>query len=398
MNENEQIFFLEINNFEFIFSVGENKENENFKLIYQNSIPIKGVNDSKIIDFDLFFNLLKDNIYNIEQKLNLVLKNVILILDNFDCSLINFTGFKKLNGTQLDKENIIYILNSLKSKISEIEKNKDILHIFNSKYLLDKKKTENLPIGLFGNFYSHELSFFLINRNDYKNIRNILKKCNLKIKRIISKRFIEGVNLINKNFNLDTFFKIYINKNNSQILFFENSALKFIQNFKFGSDVIINDISKVIALNKDLVSEILTNSKFPEDQIENNYIEKNFFRNENFRKIKKKLIFEIAQSRIEELAELFLIKNVNLLSFLKEKCNVYINFEDKVCESLFAKSFKTSFSNRNTLELNFVEKVDRVDLCNTALKLVQFGWKKEALPVVQEKKSIIRRIFEIIFK
>ena len=91
--------------------------------------------------------------------MNLVLKNVILILDNFDCSLINFTGFKKLNGTQLDKENIIYILNSLKSKISEIEKNKDILHIFNSKYLLDKK-TENLPIGLFGNFYSHELSFF----------------------------------------------------------------------------------------------------------------------------------------------------------------------------------------------------------------------------------------------
>ena len=140
MNENEQIFFLEINNFEFIFSVGENKENKNFKLIYQNSIPIKSVNDSKIIDFDLFFNLLKDSIYNIEQKLNLVLKNIILILDNFDCSLINFTGFKKLNGAQLDKENIIYILNSLKSKISEIEKNKNILHIFNSKYLLDKKK------------------------------------------------------------------------------------------------------------------------------------------------------------------------------------------------------------------------------------------------------------------
>ena len=398
MNENEQIFFLEINNFEFIFSVGENKENKNFKLIYQNSIPIKSVNDSKIIDFDLFFNLLKDSIYNIEQKLNLVLNNVILILDNFDCSLINFTGFKKLNGAQLDKENIIYILNSLKSKISEIEKNKNILHIFNSKYLLDKKKTENLPIGLFGNFYSHELSFFLIDRNDYKNIKNILKKCNLKIQRIISKKFIEGVYLINENLNLDTFFKIYINKDNSQILFFENSALKFIQNFKFGSDLIINDISKVIALNKDLVSEILSNSKFSEDQIENNYVEKNFFRNENFRKIKKKLIFEIAQSRIEELAELFLIKNVNLLSFLKEKCNVYINFEDKVCESLFAKSFKTSFSNRNTLELDFVEKVDQVDICDTALELVQFGWKKEALPVVQEKKSIIRRIFEMIFK
>ena len=26
--------------------------------------------------------------------------------------------------------------------------------------MLDQKKTENLPIGLFGNFYSQELSFF----------------------------------------------------------------------------------------------------------------------------------------------------------------------------------------------------------------------------------------------
>ena len=44
-------------------------------------------------------------------------------------------------------------------QIDLIENNKTILHIFNSKYLLDKKKIENLPIGLFGNFYSHELSF-----------------------------------------------------------------------------------------------------------------------------------------------------------------------------------------------------------------------------------------------
>ena len=41
----------------------------------------------------------------------------------------------------------------------KLEKKK-IFHIFNSKFFLDKKKIENLPIGLFGDFYSHELSFF----------------------------------------------------------------------------------------------------------------------------------------------------------------------------------------------------------------------------------------------
>ena len=38
----------------------------------------------------------------------------------------------------------------------------------------DKKYVENLPIGLFGDFYSQELSFFLINKNDHKNLLNIL--------------------------------------------------------------------------------------------------------------------------------------------------------------------------------------------------------------------------------
>ena len=38
------------------------------------------------------------------------------------------------------------------------------------------KKNENLPIGLFGDFYSHELSFSLIDKNDYKNLKHIFDK------------------------------------------------------------------------------------------------------------------------------------------------------------------------------------------------------------------------------
>ena len=55
----------------------------------------------------------------------------------------------------------------------KLKKKKTIVHIFNSKYFLDKKEIENLPIGLFGDFYSQELSFSLLNSNDYKNLNNI---------------------------------------------------------------------------------------------------------------------------------------------------------------------------------------------------------------------------------
>ena len=43
---------------------------------------------------------------------------------------------------------------------------------------------ENLPIGLFGEFYSHELSFCLIDKNDFNNLNYIFDKCNLKIKKL----------------------------------------------------------------------------------------------------------------------------------------------------------------------------------------------------------------------
>ena len=46
---------------------------------------------------------------------------------------------------------------------------------------------ENLPIGLFGDFYSHELSFWLMHTNDLNNLKNIFDKCNLKIKKYILK-------------------------------------------------------------------------------------------------------------------------------------------------------------------------------------------------------------------
>ena len=70
----------------------------------------------------------------IEQKTNFTFKEVILILDNFEFSYINLTGHKKLNGSQLLKENITYILTLLKSKINEMLKKKKIIHIFNNKF------------------------------------------------------------------------------------------------------------------------------------------------------------------------------------------------------------------------------------------------------------------------
>ena len=389
--------FVEINKENFIFLAFDISENNKFELLQKNSIPIQGIYEKKISDFQLVIDLFKKNIYSIEKELNFTFKEVVLLIDNFDCSLINFSGYKKLNGSQLLKENITYLLNSLKFKINETEKNKKILHIFNSKFLLDKKSIDNLPLGLFGNFYSHELSFFLIDNNDYKNLNNILNNCNLKIKKIIAKNFIEGVNLINENKNLNTFFKIQINQTNSHISFFENSSLKFFQEFKFGSNLIIKDISKVIGLNIDEVKNIINSSNLISTDDEDENIEKKFFRYTSFRKIKKSLINEIANARIQEISELIITKNINISSFLKNNILIFLIINDEIMNAKFRENHKLFFSHNNKFEINFLKEDDFNNLYFHANNVVQYGWNKEALPVVNEKKSIIARVFEFFF-
>ena len=389
--------FIEINDLEYFFAVGVRNENNHFELLYKDAVPNLGISNYKISDFDLIQDTIKKNIYLIEQKLNFTFKDVILILNVFHCSFINLTGYKKLNGSQILKENITYILNSLKSTIDDLEVKKKILHIFNSKYCLDNEKIENLPIGLFGNFYSHELSFSLIYKNDYKNLNNIFNKCNLKIKKILLKNFVEGTYLINKNENLNTFFKIEINENSSKLFYFENYALKFSQNFNFGSNLILSDISKVTSLKKDKVNKILSNNILTRSISDNDFIEEELFNNENYRKIKKRLIFEIAEARIQELSEIILIKNINLISFNKKNERVILSLNDKSNMKCFEECYRLNFSNENYFKIKFIENTKSEDLLDNADQLVNFGWKKEAIPVIHSKKSLLAKFFNALF-
>lgn len=397
MQTNLLTLFIEVSSQQYIFAVCKNLDNNNIKLIHKHSVPIQKLADHVILDLDLACNKIKKNIYEIEQKFETVFKETTIIINDFDCSLINISGYKKLNGSQLAKENVTYLINSLKSKINEIEGDKKVVHIFNSKFILDKKNIENLPIGLFGNFYSHELSFFLMNKNNYKNIRNIFNKCNLKIKKILSKSFIEGANLINKSKDLDTFFIIKINQKNSQIIYFENSALKFVEKFNFGSDIVIQDISKIINFNNEDIKNILVNVNFSEKNLDIEFLEKKYFKDKNYRKIKKKLLLDIAEARIQEIAEKIIIKNINLKSFLIKDSQIYLYLDDDLLFKKFRDNYKFFFSNDNKYNLSLNENSDIESFYENANKIVQFGWKKEAVPVILEKRSIIARFFDLIF-
>lgn len=389
------LIFIKLSSLNLNFTIFDSEDNNN-RLIYSENVRSEGIKNNTISDFNALLNLIKTNILLLEKKFDLVFKESVLILDIFNNCLVNFSGFKNLNSSQLTKQNITYIINSLRTKINETEKKKVAIHIFNSKYILDGQALENLPIGLFGNFYSHELSFFLIDENDLKNIQNIFKKCNLRIKKIISNDFLEGINLINENETLDNFFKIKLNEDSLQLTFFENSSIQFIQHFDFGTSYILKDISKVTGLSIEIVEEILEKSNFSKENL-NDLIEKDYFKDINFRTIKKQLILEIAEARIKEYSDIVLFKNINVKKFLQKQGVIFLQIHDGKT-SCFKNSYEFVFSKNNFFKIKTFWHDQFGDFYSVAKNLVQFGWKSEAIPIVRENKSIITRIFEKFFK
>ena len=397
MKESDLTLYLEINNLNLIFFVLKKNENNLIEIIDELNLPVSGFEDNKISSFEKLYNIIKENIYLIEQKFDYTFKEVVLILENFNPTFINLSGYKNLNGSQISRENIIYILNSLKSYVDKNESKKTILHIFNSNFFLDNKKVINLPIGLFGDFYSHELSFSLISSNDYKNLENIFSHCNLKIKKIFLKSFIKGANISDNNNNKETFLNIKINSNDSKIFYFENDSLKHEQCFNFGSEIILKDISKITSLKIDNINTILENTNLNEEILENELIEEKFFKHNNYRKIKKRLIYEIVLARIIEISEILIFKNINLKSISKKPNIIFLEIEHKLQFESLKGIYRKVFSANNSFEVKFLDKLNNDSLLQTANNLLHYGWKKEAIPVSQVKKSILARFFNTIF-
>ena len=73
--------YLEISNTNFIFFAVEIDEKNNFKIVYKLELPIKGIKNNRITNLEEVNDVLKKNIYIIEQKLSHTFKEIVLVLE-----------------------------------------------------------------------------------------------------------------------------------------------------------------------------------------------------------------------------------------------------------------------------------------------------------------------------
>ena len=398
MKLNEPYLIIDINDNKIIIFVISFNEKNNFKILKKNILNSTGIQNGRITDIEIASQLIKKSINNIEEDISYFFSNVTVIINPTQINSLNVSGYKKLNGSQVSNDDITYILNDIKKTILDSENNHSLIHLFNSNFSLDSDNLENLPIGLFGEFYNQNMTFFLLNKNILKNIKSVFNNCSLNIEKIILKSFSEGVSLLLKKQKDKNFTILSFEKNRINISLFKNKSFIFTEDFDFGLNLIIKDISKLCSLNIEEVEHFINEVEL-KNIIENNseaYLEKKYFYSSPYRKIKYQLILDIFSARLEELFEICCTKNINTKN-LKNSDKIYVYIDaNKIQKNV-----------QYVLDKSKLTILDRIFNCSSeenlfsgvigACELISKGWEKEAIPITYKKNSFISGFFSKLF-
>ena len=398
MQLNEPYLIIDLNDSKIIFLVVSFTEKKDFKILKKIILETIGIQKGRIINIEIVSQLIKKTIISIEDDLNYFFSNTTTVINPSQINCLNVSGYKKLNGSQVSNEDVAYILNDIKKIILESENKDSLVHLFNSNFSLDSDNLENLPIGLFGEFYNQNMTFFLVNKNILKNIKSVFDNCGLNIEKIILKPFVEGIYLLSNNKSDKNFTTLRLEKNRINISLFKNKSYVFTEDFNFGFNLIIKDISKLCSLKIEEVENFMKEIEL-KNIIENDnesYLEKKYFYISPYRKVKYQLILDIITARTEELFEICYKNNTNIKS-LKNNNIVYVYVDSPE----YYKSIQYVLENSKLVPLEYIfnSNTEQSLLAgvNGACELIGKGWDKEAIPLTYKKKSLIAGLFSRLF-
>jgi len=398
MEKEKKKLFAEINDQEIRYAVFQLAEDSNYKLIAKKKSKNNGIKHGVVTDLNIAIETVARDLKEIEKNLDKVFDSINLIINQREMFSTNVTFFKKLNGAKVEKRDLDYILNEGKISISKNEEKNSILHILNSNFYLDKKRRDKIPLNIFGDHLGLQMTFVSLPKNNIKNIKNLFENNDLKVDRLLCRPLTTGINLVNENDSLKNFFLLNIDDELSTISIYENSSLVFFKTFSFGTNAIRRDLSQLCSIKDQEVISILNEINFNKKiEDKKKYIDQKFFKESQFTKLSLSHFRDIIDSRIQEMMNYLFNKNSNLNYFKNKLSHVYLVFENKVFQENLGEIFTGNLNiNSDKIALRLIA-LDDLPLLGAA-ELTFRGWHAEAVPYVQEKKSLFAVVFSRFFK
>jgi cell division protein FtsA len=325
-------------------------------------------------------------IYQLEEKIDLYMNTINLMIDTSDALSISLSLSKKSDGKKIEKKDIQYLIQNAKQQILKFYPGKKIIHIIVSNYKVDGIDYEYFPTNIDYKFLSIDIFFICYPKKLIKNLEDLFRKHQISINQFLCSSYSKSLNYKEQFVNFEKVAFIDIGYEKTSIIIYDNEKLKAFNVIPIGGNHITKDISKVLNFSieeSELIKKNLNNDiLFSEDDQDSEEFKINFLDKSKDKKVSLSLIKKIIFSRIDEILNL----SLDTIKFYEDsneinKLKVVLTGDgSKILNNNYIKIKET---------LPLFEQIDffsetPTKICESGLKLHQ-GLNKQEVVIVPKK-------------
>ena len=312
---------------------------------------------------------------SLEKNSKEYIKSIGLMLDSPKILSVGISLSKKLDGTELKKTNIQFLVQEAKQQISQYYVNYNITHIIINNYKIDGINYSYLPDKIKCDFISVDILFICLPTDLVIYFKDIFSRSNILVNQIICSSYAKSINYkeILSLSGYVSFIDIGFQKT-SITSYFDDEILS-LDVFPVGSNHITKDISKILKIDFDR-----------SEKIKRNFIQEQKLLNKA--DISTNILQKVIYSRIEEILNICMqFIKLNLITTNRYKI---------ILAGEGSKIFNNELKNKilNDCDMDILEETTK-EVCEGGLILSKRLNKQEVIEV--PRKSIKQGFFEKFF-
>jgi cell division protein FtsA len=311
----------------------------------------------------------------LEKNTNEYIDSINLIVDSPKMLSIGISISKKIDGLQLEQDDIQFLLREARQEISKFYKNQNITHIIINNYKVNDIDYDHLPLNIKCNFIALDILFICIPEEIIEYYKNIFYKFDISINQIICSSYAKAKNYEEYLLTHENISFIDVGYKKTSITTYSNNKITCLNTLPIGGSHITEDISKVLKINLEQAEKIKINFDKKEKFLDREDFSLEFL---------QKIIF----ARIDEILKMC-VQSIKLNSIITNSFKVVLMGEgSKILNNQYKNDFFTVY------DLDLIEKQTQ-DVCRAGLTLGISINRKEV--TVVPKKLIKHGFFEKFF-
>ena len=313
---------------------------------------------------------------SLEKDSNEYIDKINLMIDSSKMFSVGISLSKKLDGSEIKKTNIQFLVQEAKQQILKHYINHKIIHIIINNYTIDGVDYSYLPDEIKCDFISIDILFICLPKDIVLYYKDVFLKSNILVDQIICSSYARSINYKN-NLHLNGLMSfIDIGFNRTSVISYFNDKIISLDILSIGGNHITKDISKILDFNLDKSEQVKLNFALNVKLLDDE-------------KVSIETIEKIIFSRVEEILELSTKSSVsNSPDTLGKFKLVLMGDGSKILDN--QNKDKILFSH----DIDFLEETLK-DVCESGFRFITDLNKQEVVmvPKKQTKEGFFEKLF-----